>query len=56
MLDEWPVQPGELGALADGLRWYWWDAGEPALGWEVQLAVDDPSEGYAWAISAHDAA
>lgn len=55
LLDEWPVQPGELHALADDLRWYWWDAGEPALGWEVQLAVDDPAEGYAWAISAHDA-
>ena len=56
VLDEWPVQPGELGALAADLRWYWWAAGEPALGWEVQLAVEDPSEGYAWAISAHDAA
>lgn len=55
LLDEWPVQPGELHALADNMRWYWWDAGEPALGWEVQLAVEDPGEGYAWAISAHDA-
>ena len=56
VLDEWPVQPGELHALADDLRWYWWDSGEPALGWAVQLAVEDPGEGYAWAISAHDAA
>ena len=38
------------------LDWYWWDAGEPRLGWELQLAVADPAEGYAWAISAHDAA
>ncbi len=56
VLDEWPVQPGQLHALADDLRWFWWDGGEPALGWEVQLAVEDPDEGYAWAISAHDAA
>ena len=56
LLDEWPVQPGELHALADELRWYWWDAGEPALGWAVQIAVEDPVDGYAWAISAHDAA
>ena len=56
LLDEWPVQPGELHVLVDELRWYWWDSNEPALGWEVQLVVEDPDEGYAWAISAHDAA
>lgn len=55
LLDDWPVQPGVLHSLADGLRWCWWDAGEPAVGWEVQLAVEDPTDGYAWAISAHDA-
>ena len=53
--DDWPVDPDELGAIAGALRWYWWDAGEPGLGWEVQLAIGDPAEGYAWAISAHDA-
>lgn len=55
-LDDWPPDPDDLGAVATGLQWYWWDAGEPGLGWEVQLAVADPDEGYAWAISAHDAA
>ena len=30
--------------------------GEWVGGWAVQLAVEDPGEGYAWAISAHDAA
>ena len=54
-LDEWPLPPDEIGELVTELRWWWWDAGEPPLGWELQLAVEDPAEGYAWAISAHDA-
>jgi hypothetical protein len=37
------------------LRWYWWSAGEPAIGWRVQLAVESSESGYAWAVSAHDA-
>ncbi len=53
--EHWPVDPNEIGAAADAFQWYWWDAGEPRLGWELQLAVADPEEGYAWAISAHDA-
>jgi len=55
-LDEWPLPPDEVGELASDLRWWWWDAGEPSLGWELQLAVEDPAEGWAWAFSAHDAA
>jgi hypothetical protein len=53
--EHWPVDPNEVGAAADALQWYWWDAGEPRLGWELQLAIADPAEGYAWAMSAHDA-
>lgn len=56
LLDEWPVPSADLASLVDDLAWWWWDAGEPALGWEVQLVVEDRGEGYAWAISAHDAA
>ncbi len=55
LADGWPVEPDEMGAATASLDWYWWDAGEPRLGWELQLAVADPAEGYAWAISAHDA-
>jgi hypothetical protein len=55
LADQWPVDPAEVGEAADALQWYWWDAGEPRLGWELQLAIADPEEGYAWAISAHDA-
>jgi hypothetical protein len=54
-LDEWPVPLAELGRLAGELRWWWWDAHEPVTGWQLQLAVEDPTEGLAWAISARDA-
>jgi hypothetical protein len=53
--DEWPVAPDELGAIVGELDWWWWDASEPASGWQLQLAVEDRVEGYAWAIVARDA-
>jgi hypothetical protein len=53
--DEWPVDPDELGELAADLTWYWWDADEPRLGWELQLVIEDAVDGLAWAISARDA-
>jgi resuscitation-promoting factor RpfA len=56
LLDDWPVPLGELGEVAADLRWWWWDAHEPATGWQLQLAIEDPDEGFAWAISARDAA
>lgn len=55
LADDWPVPPDELGALAAELRWYRWDAYEPAMGWQLQLAVEDPDERVAWAILARDA-
>jgi len=54
-LDDWPLPPDEVGELATDLRWWWWDAGEPPLGWELQIAVEDRADGWAWAISGHDA-
>jgi len=55
LTDEWPIDPDELGALASELRWYRWDAHEPAMGWNLQIAVEDPGESVAWAILARDA-
>ncbi|MEO5724504.1 MAG: DUF6183 family protein [Ilumatobacteraceae bacterium] len=55
-LDDWPLPPDEIGEIAEELVWWWWDGGEPSLGWELQIAVEDPAEGYSRAISAHDAA
>jgi hypothetical protein len=55
LVDDWPVDPDELGELAAEFRWYRWDAHEPAMGWQLQLAVEDPDEDVAWAILARDA-
>jgi len=55
LLDDWPVPPEELGELAAELRWYRWDAYEPAMGWQLQLAVEDPDDDVAWALLARDA-
>ena len=55
LIDDWPVAPEELGQLAAELRWYRWDAHEPAMGWNLQLAVEDPAEDVTWAILARDA-
>ncbi len=53
---EWPPPHHELGEMVDELGWYLWSAGEPQTGWRLQLAVEDPSDRVAWAISAYDAA
>ena len=53
-LDDWP--PDDLGDVVASMRWWWWDAHEPVTGWQLQLTVEDPTEGVAWAISARDAA
>jgi hypothetical protein len=54
--EDWPLPPDELGAIAQDLRWYAWDAWEPDTGWRFHLAVEDPLDGLAWAVAATDAA
>lgn len=54
LLDDWPVRPDAIGEVATSMRWYRWDAYEPALGWTLRIAVEDPDEGHAWAINALD--
>ncbi len=56
MLDDWPIAPGDLGEAIAELRWYRFDTGEPDTGWSLRLAVEDPVDGYAWAVTATDAA
>lgn len=56
LADEWPVAPDELGDVAADLRWYVWDEGAPTTGWALRLAVEDPAEHLAWALSATDRA
>ena len=54
--DEWPPPNHDIEALLADLRWYRWDAHEPPGGWRLQLAIEDESEGLAWAINAVDEA
>ena len=56
MNDDWPMDPADAGAAAAELRWFWWSAGEPVTGWQLQLVVHDPLDDVAWVLSAHDAA
>ena len=50
-LDDWPVATLEV----DRLEWHLWDAGEPATGWLLRVAVHDPDTGTSWALAATDA-
>lgn len=54
LLDDWPIDSDELGDLANELRWYRWNAYEPEVGWSLQIAIEDPSNEVAWAITALD--
>lgn len=56
LLDEWPLDPDELGDAIADLRWFVWDPGGPDTGWTCRLAVEDPAENLAWAFNATDAA
>ena len=53
-LEDWPLEPREVGEIADELRWWSWDAYEPDTGWRLRLAVEDPADGLAWAVTAVD--
>ncbi len=44
-----------LGEGAAELRWLRWDPGDQIGGWGFHLAVEDPEDGLAWAMSAVDA-
>lgn len=53
---DWPPDPDELGAVVRELRWHWWDEPAAVTGHRLRLAVEDPLDGLAWAISAVDLA
>jgi hypothetical protein len=51
--DEMPDEPSAL-AEASELRWVLWDPGDAVGGWALHLAVEDPHDQLAWAVSAVD--
>lgn len=52
----WPPDPDELGDAVGELRWWLWDDGHLPQGWHLQMAVEDPADGLAWALEATDRA
>ncbi|MDJ0924994.1 MAG: hypothetical protein QNJ77_10570 [Acidimicrobiia bacterium] len=48
-------EPAVLGEEGPALRWVLWDPGDQIGGWAFHLAVEDPDDGLAWAVSAVDA-
>ncbi len=51
--DEIPDDPSALEEASE-LRWMLWDPGDAVGGWALHLAVEDPHDGMAWALSAVD--
>jgi hypothetical protein len=54
--DDWPPSDDDVHELLGELTWYVWDAHEPPGGWRLQLAIENESEGVAWAVNAADQA
>jgi len=54
LLEQWPVDPAELGDALARLRWYAWDAGGTTTGWRLHVAIEDPTSARAWAVAAVD--
>jgi hypothetical protein len=50
------VDMEDVGAHVDELAWFAWDAFDPQTGWTLRLAIEDPSNDCAWAVSAIDQA
>jgi hypothetical protein len=56
LVEQWPVDAAALGDALSRLRWHAWDSGGTATGWELHLAIEDPSSGRSWAVAAVDIA
>ena len=51
---DWPPDPGDVETAGAGLEWWLWEPHRQLGGWHLGLAVEDPAEGLAWAISGRD--
>ena len=55
LTDEWPVDADEFGDVLNELEYYVFrDDAAPLGGWQLSLAIVDPSEGLSVAMRAHD--
>ncbi len=51
---DWPPSYEVLGKTLEELNFYRWDEDEAAKGWVLRIAVEDPEQGWAAALSASD--
>lgn len=50
----WPASSDDVATALRSMTWWRWDPGDQVGGWALYLAVELPSEGLAWAVSAVD--
>jgi len=53
--EDWPSEPEDMGTAGEELQWFLWDPGDQVGGWRFHMAVADPLDGLAWAVTAVDA-
>ncbi|MGH8905451.1 MAG: DUF6183 family protein [Egibacteraceae bacterium] len=51
---DWPIDQESLGEALAELSWFRWAPPGPEAGWILRLAVEDPVDSLAWAVSATD--
>lgn len=51
---DWPATPDDIADVAAHLTWLAWSDLAPPTGWNLSLAIEDRTEGLAWAIAAVD--
>jgi hypothetical protein len=55
LLEDWPVDPRDLGQAVGELNWFVWSDLVQPTGWTFHLAIEDSAHNLAWAVSAVDA-
>lgn len=53
---DWPPGPDVFAESVRRLRWFWFDDGSPGTGWQLRIAITDPTINLSWAVSAIDQA
>jgi hypothetical protein len=54
LADEWPISDDEMGEVLNSMTFAWWDDNDITSGWQLRLVIEDPDEGLAVALTAHD--
>ena len=54
-IDTWPLSSLEAHEFAEQWKWWWWDAQELPIGWQLQLVAHNSTTNQAWAVRANDA-